>query len=246
MHGWTGKILSINLTDKKHAAIGLDEDIYRRFIGGRGLTGYFLRNFAGLEWDSPEMPLVFMTGPLVGTPSPTSGRMTIASKSPLTGTMADTSVGGKLGTMIKRAGLDGFIITGKSALAGLAGITITASGVEFHDAGGARGLGIEETAKKYGGRGSTAAIGPAAENGVRFANISVDGHFFSGRNGLGLVMAAKNLKFINVDGNLKTDIFDREELDKAREEIFRLVSASPILETHRRIWHFRIRHRRAV
>ncbi|MFW6415461.1 MAG: aldehyde ferredoxin oxidoreductase C-terminal domain-containing protein, partial [Thermodesulfobacteriota bacterium] len=70
---------------------------------------------------------------------------------------------------------------------------------------------------------------PAAENGARFANIVVDSHFFAGRNGLGLLCAAKNLKYITVKGEGKTPVFDPEGLKKAREDISRLISASPVL-----------------
>jgi len=85
-------------------------------------------------------------------------------------------------------------------------------------------------AAKISPGGSIAVTGPAAENGVYFAGIAVDGHSFSGRNGLGLVMAEKKLKYLQVKGSGKTSVHDREMLMQAREEIFRLVSASPILK----------------
>ncbi|MCU0848375.1 MAG: aldehyde ferredoxin oxidoreductase [Spirochaetes bacterium] len=227
MHGWTGKILHIDAGSGATYISRPDKSVYERFIGGRGLAGFFLRERAAGPWDSPDMPVIFMTGPLVDTPSPTSGRMCIMSRSPLTGAVCDTSVGGFLGAGIKRAGWDGLIVTGKSSF--LCGIEIDDDRVRILDAGSLKGALTGDVFKRFP-EGSTAAVGPAAENGVLFANIAVDGHFFSGRGGLGLVLAGKNVKYINVRGSGKTAVFDKEELLKAREEIFRLVSASSVLK----------------
>ncbi|HPA71451.1 MAG TPA: aldehyde ferredoxin oxidoreductase family protein [Spirochaetota bacterium] len=227
MHGWRGKILHINLSDTTSRIEEPSAALYEKFIGGKGLAGYYLSRSIRLSWDDPGMPLLFFTGPLVDTPSPTSGRMAIVSRSPLTGTVGDTSVGGKYGTQIKRAGLDGIVITGRSA--GWRGIVIRDGAVEYRDAAHLQGKTVSETLREIGDDGSAAVIGPAAENGVLFASIMIDGHYSSGRGGLGLVMAAKKLKYIAVSGSGKTSIHDRALLDRAREEIIRLTSASPAL-----------------
>lgn len=228
MHGWKGTILTIDLSSGSTAELHPPLEVYRTYIGGKGLAGYYLRPCVTEPWNSPALPLLFFTGPLVNTLAPTSGRMTIMSRSPLTGTVGDTSVGGRLGTEIKKAGYDGIIIRGRSS--GWCGITITGKTVSIVDASGMTGLETGETIRRVGAKGSMAVIGPAAENGVLFAGIAVDGHFFSGRSGLGLVMAEKKVKYLAVSGDEKTDIFDPSELKKAREEILRLVSASPVLK----------------
>ncbi len=227
MFGWKGKILIIHLSGRNTEIVTPETAIYRKFIGGKGLAGHFLRERITEPFDSPLMPLIFMAGPLVDTESPTSGRICVMSRSPLTGTVGDTSVGGRLGIQIKRAGYDGIIITGVSE--SLCGLRVSETGVEFTDAEGLRGMGVSGVRASLPDGGSTAVIGPAAENGVLYAGIAVDSHFFSGRSGLGLVMARKNLKYIRVEGSEKTDIYDSEELRAAREEIRRLVAASPAL-----------------
>ncbi len=227
MNGWNGKLLRINLTSSEIAFEDIAPNILEKYIGGRGLAGYFLKPHITGSWDNPEMPLLFFTGPLVDTPAPTSGRMTIMSRSPLTGTIGDTSVGGKLATMIKRAGLDGIIITGRSDRT--CGIEINDNNVTVVEAPELRGLTTDDLMKKLPSQGSLVSVGPAAENGVLFSSISIDGHFFSGRNGLGLVMAAKGVKYIRVSGTGKTECFSREEVRRAREEISRLTAASPVL-----------------
>jgi aldehyde:ferredoxin oxidoreductase len=78
------------------------------------------------------------------------------------------------------------------------------------------------------GSGSIAVIGPAAENGVLYASIIFDSHYAAGRSGLVLVMAAKRLGFVTVQGTKRTSVYDRAELMGAGEEIFRLVRASPM------------------
>src|ERR1019366_9560629 len=78
-------------------------------------------------------------------------------------------------------------------------------------------------------RGSVAAIGPAGENGVLFANIIMGEGNSVGRGGLGGVMGAKNLKAVVVDGDLKTKIADQPLFDRARQDVMRLFMASPVI-----------------
>lgn len=227
MHGWHGRILRIDLTNRVSSVIEPDESLYHTWIGGKGLAGHFLADSVTLPYDHPSMPLLLFTGPLVDTASPTSGRMCIMSRSPLTGTIGDSSVGGGPGTAIKRAGWDGIIIVGSSD--DLCGIEIDNGECRILDAGGMRGLPTHVARERLDGKGSVVVVGPAAENGVAFASIMVDRHFAAARNGLGLILGAKNLKYITVKGSGHTAVHDPEELKRAREDIFRLTAASPIL-----------------
>ncbi|MDY7002178.1 MAG: aldehyde ferredoxin oxidoreductase family protein, partial [Thermodesulfobacteriota bacterium] len=228
MHGWTGKILRIDLSAGTHSVERPSLDVYRKYVGGRGLAGYYLRDRVTLPWDDPDMPILIFTGPLNATRAPTSGRACILSRSPLTGTMTDSSVGGSLGTRLKKAGWDGIVITGKGAH--LRGIEIKNGSVAVQDASGLAGLGTGEMFARLKQKGSVAAVGPAAENRVRFANVMVDGRFAAGRGGLGLCFAAKNLKYVTVQGDSKVRVHDAKALEAAREEIFRLTAASPVLK----------------
>ena len=230
--GWTGSVLHVDLTSGGVQIENPEPSLYQRCIGGKGLAGAYLAPHVRKRWDDPEMPLLLFTGPLVGTPAPTSGRMVMMSRSPLTGTVGDASVGGTLGLQLKRAGLDGVVITGRSET--WRGLRIRDGEVRLVDASEVVGKQVSEVVDELsagadGQRAATAVIGPAAEQGVRFANIVVDRHFFAGRNGLGLVMASKRLKFISVKGTGKVSIHDRAELDAAGTEIQRLASASPVL-----------------
>lgn len=227
-NGWTGKILHIDLDKACIDVLRPATEIYHKYLGGKGLAGYYLRPEVTLPWNHPRMPLLIFTGPMVGTAAPTSGRSTIMSRSPLTGTIADTSVGGRLGFQLKLAGWDGIILTGRSERP--CGIEIKDDKVQIVTAGELWG---KDTATVFSlladGSRSVATIGPAAENGVCFAALMVDKHHVAGRTGIGLSFAAKKIKYLSVQGSKKVRVHDREKLLAAREEILRLTAASPIL-----------------
>jgi len=226
-HVHTSRILHVDLTYGSLRVEYPDQDLLSGWIGGRGLAGCYLRPHVGLEWDDPGMPLIMMTGPLAGTPAPTSGRMCIMSRSPLTGTIGDCSVGGSLAHQLRRAGYRGVVITGRRS--SLSGIEISDDSVELTDAGGLAGMGTGEIHSLLGDRGAVAVAGPAAENGVLFSSIMVDGCHTAGRNGIGLVMASKNIKYITVKGTHRVPVADRPMLKTACEEITRLMASSPVI-----------------
>src|SRR5208337_1713433 len=106
MYGYTGKSLHVDLTTGRITRYNTPPALCDEFLGGMGMGVAMIADRITQPWDSPEMPLIFATGPLVGTASPTSGRMSVISRSPLTGTVFDCSVGGRFGTELKKAGFD--------------------------------------------------------------------------------------------------------------------------------------------
>lgn len=191
------------------------------------MGGYYLRSFAELKWDNPRVPLVMMSGPLVATPSPTSGRFHVNSLSPLTGTITDDSVGGSFGTELKRAGLDGIVITGSSDE--LCGVEINDDEVKIKNASHLKGMETTPVYDKLKEKGAVGCIGPAAENGVLYSSIMFDRNYLAARGGIGLVAARKNLKYLTVKGSEKIEVSDFKRLKKAREDIFRQIAATPVL-----------------
>jgi aldehyde:ferredoxin oxidoreductase len=96
-------------------------------------------------------------------------------------------------------------VTGKSD--DWCGLSISENGIAFRNAAHLAGLSVPDIHSQLSAapgmqNGAHAMVGPAAENGVRYASIVFDGHYFAGRGGLGLVMAEKKLKFISVSGSL--------------------------------------------
>ncbi len=228
MYGWTGKILHINLTEKRFEIERPDLDTYLFYLGGKGFGGRYLRQCANLPWNHHDMVISVFTGPLTGSISPTSGRTHILSKSPLTGLIADSSVGGKLGFRLKNAGWDGIVIKGKSETP--VGIIVNDNVVELQDAANLWGLDTNQVNKKIQPKkASLSIVGQAAENGVYFASITVDQHHSAGRAGLGLCFAHKKIKYLLVNGTGHCTVKKPDKLKQAREDILRLTYASPVL-----------------
>ena len=131
-----------------------------------------------------------------------------------------------LAVELKRTGCDALVITGRSAHPTL--LVIEDETVRFDDASDLMGLGTSETEHtvrdKLGRRFRVACIGPAGENGVRFASIANDGGRQAGRTGTGAVMGSKYLKAIAVRGRNPAHVFDRDQIGSSRQ---RLVRAQP-------------------
>ena len=104
MHGWTGKILNVDLTSGKTWRSNIPEHFLHGYLGGRGLGVRLMRGAYKLDPFDPEMPLIFAVGPLCGTQAPTAARLAVVSKSPLTGTVYDCSAGGRFAWRVKAAG----------------------------------------------------------------------------------------------------------------------------------------------
>ncbi len=206
--GYSGCVAEFDLSSEKEAIrhIDTDEDLNRDlllYIGGRGLGVKLLCDNLpiGTEALSPKNIIIISTGPLSGTISPTPGRMTATSKSPLTGTISTSNSGSKhFVSVLKKAGFDAFMLKGKAKEYSY--LHISDEGFALKEGEGLKGASTKEIAKKlkgeYGKGCGAITVGPAAENGVLFANMQVDGMNFFGRGGLGAVLASKNLKAIVV------------------------------------------------
>jgi aldehyde:ferredoxin oxidoreductase len=202
-----GKFLRINLSDGKIIEEPMRDDWVRKFIGGAGLASWYLYEAmpAGTDPLGPENPLIFMTGLLTGTASPSSGRYSVVSKSPLTGIWGQANSGGSFGPALKRSGFDGIIFEGISPQPVY--LKIIDGHAELRDASHLWGLKVPDTEdqlqKELNGKATIASIGPAGENLVRYAAIMNNKHRAAGRCGLGAVMGAKRLKAIVCAGNAR-------------------------------------------
>ena len=227
MNAWRGKALHVDLTSRKIWTEELSEQILVSHLGGRGLGVELMKNHFKLDPYDPRMPLIFGVGPLCGTSAPASSRMSVVSRSPLTGTITDSSVGGTFPLKLKAAGFDCIVITGKASAPVY--VAIKNEKIELKDASGFWGKGCQEANALLEPEGTSACIGPAGENHVRFANIMIGGANSAGRGGLGAVMGAKNLKAIVVDGSKKAFVADSAGFKKAQEDVMRLLRASPVV-----------------
>ena len=196
--GYVGKILRIDLSQRKTAIVNYSEELRKKYLGGRGVAAYlYYRELAeGLNPLGPENKIFFITGPLTGMPVLASTKMQLATRSPDTGHYLCSNSSGNFGPYLKFAGYDGVILEGRSSSP--VAVVVDDEGVHFQEAGhlwGKKTTEVDEYFKKAlpGKRIGVMSVGPAADRGVRIACIQVDGRSF-GRGGAGAVMAAKNVK----------------------------------------------------
>jgi aldehyde:ferredoxin oxidoreductase len=210
--GWVGKILKVDLSSGKITKEPLDKKLAHDYIGGRGINDVILYKETGPETDplGSGNVLLFGAGPLAGTPVMESSRLQVTAKSPITGILGLSNVGGEFAPELKFAGYDHIVIYGKAAKPVY--LVILDDSVELKDAAHLWGKTTIEAArmiKEEVGepRLQTAVIGPGGENLVRFANIMVNPPWgAAGRTGMGAVMGSKNLKAIAVKGTQSVHI----------------------------------------
>lgn len=226
--GWVGKILRVDLTSNRIAEVPTTNYV-PKFVGGRGVA-------AKIVWDEvppqvkafdPENRLVLMTGPLTGTASPTSGRMTVAGKAAQTcpvESYARSGIGGYWGPELKQAGYDGVIVQGKAEEPVY--VWISDGHVEIKKATDLWGLGAvnvqAELRRRHGEKIRSMAIGPAGEVCSRIAVIMTGEGSGAGQGGFGGVMGSKNLKAIAVRGTGSIPVARPEELTAISEHIWEL------------------------
>ena len=227
MYGWHGQALHVHLNDKTTRSEPINKELLHSYLGGRGLGVRLMRDHFQRNPLDPEIPLIFAVGPLCGSAAPTSARLSVVSRSPLTNTIYDCSAGGRFAYRLKQTGYDALIITGQSSTPVF--LSINSAIVEIHEATRLWGSTVSETVRNLAGRGSVATIGPAGENKVLYASIMMGEGNAVGRGGLGAIMGSKNLKAITVDGDRKTAIAEPERVKQAQQDIMRLFRASPVI-----------------
>lgn len=219
MYGFMGKILRVDLSAKKVWDEPIVEDEARKYLGGAGLATKYLYDEMprGVDPVGKDNVLIFMTGPLTGTTSPSAARYSVVAKSPQTGIWGHANSGGSFGPDLKRSGYDGIIIKGVSDKPVY--LKIEAGVASLEDAGHLWGKIVPETddtlKETLGKKFTIACIGPAGENLVRYAAIMNDKHRTAGRCGLGAVMGSKKLKAIAVSGKASPQVMEGfKELSK--------------------------------
>ena len=213
MDFYVGNVLRLDLTRLRATVEPLDLDWARLFVGGKGLLLRYLFEELSPNVDplSPENPLIFSTGPFAGTIAATCSRLAVGCKSPATGLLLDSYVGGSFAPELKFAGYDLVIVSGRAAEPVL--VAIENERVTFLPARD-RYWGLETGALEarirveFGPRHKVLSTGPAGENLVPYACLSTDQFHKAGRGGAGAVMGAKNLKAVVVRGTGAVSVGD--------------------------------------
>ena len=235
MFGYMGKVLRINLSKKSFKIENLPKEYINSYIGGRGFNMKRLYDEVPPNTDplSKENKLIIGVGPLTGTLFPGSGRVNFSAKSPQTNSLGDSNAGGFFATEVKFAGYDQIIIEGKSA--DKIYLFIKDDKVYFKSAEKVLGKDIFETQKIIlkelkDDRVQVASIGPAAENGVKFAGIFCNLVRAAARTGMGAVLASKNVKAIALRGTLDLKAKNPTKFMKIIKDIDRDIYKHPEYE----------------
>lgn len=228
MEGYMGKTLLVDLGTCTIESRDLPREWYDDFIGGEGLAIRLFHEYMDPEREpfDPEAPILFATGPLNATKAPACGRMVVVFRSPATGTLGISNVGGHFAPALKRAGWDILLVKGKAEKP--VWLRIEDDQVSIEDASEVWGKEVSDTEEyvkeNLGRKGvQVASIGPAGENLVRFSCIMTHKHRSAGRGGGGAMMGSKNLKAIGVRGTGSVSVADPKALEiasaKAKEQI---------------------------
>lgn len=243
MSGYVGKILKIDLTT--HSISTLPTAKYERWGGGHGMG-------SAIFWDlvkdktiggfDPENVVTVMTSPISGTLTPAaSGRTEVQGigVQSVPEWFTRSNFGGRFGTMLKYAGWDGVVITGRSKKP--VWIDVQNDAVHIRAAGdlwgmdtwrtqeeiwrrvapekneyGWTSIGNEDEGHQSTQRPAVLTIGPAGEKRCRVACLVHDAGNAAGQGGFGGVWGSKNLKAISVIGSDSIPIADPNALIAAR------------------------------
>ena len=202
--GYAGRFLTVDLGTGAIDALPLSDELAEKYLGGRGFVAKLLYDMLprGIDPLGPENVIVFANGPATGTLIPTASRIAVGVKSPLTGTISASYMGGHFGPELKFAGWDGVIITGVSDHP--VTLVIDDRQVRLDDASHLWGKDTLESQRllqeELGDDFRLGAIGPGGENGVLYATFMHVQHA-AGRGGPGAVFGSKKLKAIAVRGS---------------------------------------------
>ncbi len=197
-------------------------------LGGRALTS----SIVAREVDPLCHPLgaanklVVAPGLLAGSTCPNSGRLSVGGKSPLTGGIKESNVGGNVAVKLGRLGIAGIVVEGMPKSSKWYYLLVNKEGGKLFPADDLAGLTnyalCEKLQARYGEKVGIVSIGTAGEMKLSAASVAVTSTQgkparHAGRGGMGAVMGAKGLKAIIVDDTDAPGIsyVDQEAFKKA-------------------------------
>jgi aldehyde:ferredoxin oxidoreductase len=207
-------------------------------LGGRAAVDYLLTLFGSPAAHpfSEESQLIIAPGFFGGTAIPSSGRLSIGGKSPLTGGIKEANVGGPAGNGLMRLGIQAIMITGRSEEWKV--LRVDSRGVFLEPAQDIVGMdnyaACDRLRGRYGKRVSILIAGPAGER--RYLNSTIGATDADGRpcrhaarGGLGAVMGSRLLKAVVIDdaGTSLRKPFDQAAFRAAVEAVLETLKSGP-------------------
>lgn len=223
-YSYAGRLLRLDLGHGHWRTEAIDDQLVRKYLLGGGLAAriFYQEMEPSRDALSPDSSLIWMSGVLSGTVLPTSCRLCLCGRSPLTGIWNEATVGGYLAAQLRAASYDGLVVTARAPEPVY--VWIADDTVEVRPATHLWGLDTMETAAAIRAetdpQAQVACIGPAGEKLSCIASVMIGGTDAraAGRGGMGAVMGSKNLKAIAVRGTGKPDYYDRQGLLRSIRE----------------------------
>jgi len=212
MGGPTGdRMIRVDMT-KQTAEVVPFPDAWK-LLGGRALSARILLEECDPSCDplGPGNVLVMAPGVLSGTAAPTSGRISMGGKSPLTNGIKEANAGGNPGQDLMKLGYRCLVVKGQPKDPGKRfAVEVDAAGAKVVPADAHKGKWnyklVEDLAGSYPQTASFISIGPAGEMRLTGASIACTDQEqarhparHAARGGLGAVMGSKGLKYVAVD-----------------------------------------------
>lgn len=182
-----------------------------RHLGGRALTSGIISREVPPNCDplGRDNRIVLAPGVLTGSSAPCSGRLSMGAKSPLTGGIKESNVGGTAGRVMAGMGIKAVIIQGRSVPNKRFILEISNDGIELTSAASIENKTNYEAAAylidRYGDKTPYILVGPGGEAGLPLSTVAVSDmegrpSRHAGRGGLGAVLASKGIKAIVLSG----------------------------------------------
>jgi len=233
------KFLRIDMTTKKVKSEDVPDTC--KGLGGRGLTSVLINSEVPATCNAlgPENKLVFAPGILTGTSLVNTSRLSIGAKSPLTGGIKESNVGGTIAAALGRLGITALVFEGQATEGEWYLLKIDENGaarlVPAREYERLRTYAlVEKLLEKYGEKNGIACIGPAGEFRLASASVQtsdVDGRpcRAAGRGGMGAVMGAKGLKAVVVDqrGNSSDALANPDAFKEAAKAFAEILMKNP-------------------
>ena len=184
-----------------------------KLLGGRGLSAKILNRDCDPACDplGPDNVLVLAPGVMSGTTAPTSGRISVGCKSPLTGGIKEANAGGNPGQHLMKLGFRAIVVKGQPADPDKRyGLEVDEDGVRLTSADDYKGMWnyacCEKLLGNYSKNASAISIGPAGELKLSGASVACTDQDqarrparHAARGGVGAVMGSKGLKWVVVE-----------------------------------------------
>lgn len=236
-------IVRVNMNDQSYKVEGIPEAY--KYLAGRAMTSTLVADEVPPLCHplGPNNKLVFSPGIVTGTPAPTSARLSVGAKSPLTGGIKESNAGSSWAADLARLQIRALVLEGQAPKGKYWGLHLTYDKdagkpkIEFFDASEYTGKPLMEVFpnvyQKFGDRVSVAGVGLAGEHfygnsGVVFNDEAKRATRYAGRGGMGAVLASKGVKFIITERKdaPAVELADKALFDEGRKKM------TEALQTH--------------